>query len=156
MGNDLTNELPREWLQGTLPEIKADKHIKVIMFCYLVRLVDKAGVQIDCDRRGKWIGRGGNGELQKNLYDGKLWKEMVVTFLLGSEEGFEKRKDINSPVHTVWSPHWENLQAGKLFYLNVGRFCFIMYLTNFLPSSRQLACSTRRHKSSRAYKCTKG
>lgn len=47
-----------ERLQGTLPEIKADKHIKVIMFCYLVRLVDNTGVQIDCDRRGKWIGRG--------------------------------------------------------------------------------------------------
>lgn len=52
-------------MQGTLPEIKADKHIKVIMFCYLVRLADNTGVQIDCDRRGKWIGRGGNGEQKK-------------------------------------------------------------------------------------------
>lgn len=51
MGNDLTNEHPRERLQGTLPEIKADKHIKVIMVCYLVRPVDNAGVQIDCDRK---------------------------------------------------------------------------------------------------------
>lgn len=62
-------------MQGTLPEIKADKHIKVIMFCYLVRLVDNAGVQIDCDRRGKWIGRGGNGELQKNFMMGSCeWR----------------------------------------------------------------------------------
>jgi len=38
-------------LQGTLLDIKADKHIKVIMFCYLVRPVDNAGVQIDCDRK---------------------------------------------------------------------------------------------------------
>lgn len=53
--------------EGTLPEIKADKHIKVIMFCYLVRLVDNTGVQIDCDRRGKWIGRRGNGELPKKI-----------------------------------------------------------------------------------------
>lgn len=52
-------------MQGTLPEIKADKHIKVIMLYYLVRLADNAGVQIHCDRRGKRIGRAGNGELQK-------------------------------------------------------------------------------------------
>lgn len=108
MGNDLTNELPREWLQGTLPEIKADKHIKVIMFCYLVRPVDNTGVQIDCDRKRQadWeMGKSGNGELQNDSYDGKLWMEMVVSFPLESKEGFKKRRGINSPDHSVWSPH---------------------------------------------------
>lgn len=38
-------------MQGTLPEIKADKHIKVIMFCYLARPVDNAGAQTDRDRK---------------------------------------------------------------------------------------------------------
>ena len=38
-------------MRRTLPEIKAGKHIKVIMYCYLVKPVVNAGVPIDCDRK---------------------------------------------------------------------------------------------------------
>lgn len=31
--------------------------------------------------------------------------EMVVSFPLESKEGFKKRRGINSPDHSVWSPH---------------------------------------------------